>query len=231
MAPTDKRDKSGGIRHLALIPDGNRRFARERGLPAWYGHLAGVKKMKAFINWVFEDFGIPVLTIYGFSAKNFSRPRREVAKLMEIIEKNVREIAADESVHRNHIRLRFIGRTRMMPESIRMEISRAERATSGYDRFFLNIALAYDGQAEIADAVRAGARTEKAIESALYLGGLPQPDLIIRTSGERRLSGFLLWGSSYAEFGFSQKNWPAFEKKDLARLVSDYGRRNRRFGR
>jgi tritrans,polycis-undecaprenyl-diphosphate synthase [geranylgeranyl-diphosphate specific] len=218
------------IRHLGLIPDGNRRFARSHGKPAWQGHLAGVKTMHKFIRWVFEDWGIPVLTIYGFSANNFSRPAFEVSKLMKIIKENVEQISTDPAIARNGVRVRFIGRLHLMPPAVRDAIKTAERLTAGNAKFSLNIALAYDGQAEIADAVAAGARTEKEIESRLYLAGLPQPDLIIRTSGEQRLSGFLLWGSSYAEFAFCRKNWPAFGKADLRRMIDDYNRRNRRFG-
>jgi tritrans,polycis-undecaprenyl-diphosphate synthase [geranylgeranyl-diphosphate specific] len=219
------------VKHLGLIPDGNRRFARAKGIPAWQGHLEGSRKMKQFISWVFEDWKIPVLTIYGFSAKNFGRSPFEVSKLMEIIEANVRELASNELVRRNKVHLKFIGRTRLLPEKVREAIRDAEEKTAENNKFHLNIALAYDGQAEIADAVASGARTERELEKAMYLGNLPQPDLIIRTSGERRLSGFLLWGSNYAEFAFPQTNWPAFQKKDLSRILADYGRRNRRFGR
>lgn len=219
------------IRHLGLIPDGNRRFAKERNQLPWWGHEKGVAKMREFFHWVFEDWQISVLTVYGLSSKNLSRPKIEVSKILHLIKWGLSDAKRTDQFMMENVRINFIGRTHLFPSAFQKALRSAERATEENDRFNLNIALAYDGHSEIADAVSGGARTEKEIEQATYIGRFPQPDLIIRTGGEKRLSGFLLWGSSYAELDFVSKMWPEFSREDLKKSVSGFERRNRRFGK
>lgn len=224
-------ESRSSIRHLGLIPDGNRRFARAKSKPPWWGHEAGVLKMRQFFHWVFRDWGIPILTVYGLSSKNLSRPQAEVSKILSLVKWGLKDAEKTDLFLMRNVRLRFIGRLNLLPKSFQAVIRLAEKATEGNRRHFLNLAFAYDGQAEIVDAVARGARTEEEIGQKTYLGDFPPPDLIIRTSGEQRLSGFLLWGSSYSEFAFCPKNWPAFSKTDLSSILRDYESRNRRFGR
>ncbi|MFH0961398.1 MAG: polyprenyl diphosphate synthase [archaeon] len=219
------------IRHLGLIPDGNRRFARGKSKPPWWGHEAGVRNMREFFHWVFEGWKIPVLTVYGLSSKNLSRAPVEVSRIFSLIKLGLKDAEKKDFFMMNNVRLRFIGRLHLLPKNFQSALRSAERATEANKKFFLNIAFAYDGQAEIVDAVAKGARTEEEISQKIYLGGFPPPDLIIRTSGEQRLSGFLLWGSSYSEFAFCRKKWPEFVRKDLDSILRNYEARNRRFGR
>lgn len=234
-------------RHIGVIMDGNRRFAREAGsAQVSFGHARGAEKLQQLLSWCY-DYGIPVVTVWSFSLDNFHRDTGEVDSLFKLFEDKTRELIHSSEVHKNDVRVRYIGKTELLPPSLQEAIRAAEEATADYDRFHLNIAMAYGGREEITDAFRnylsaqleAGRSLEeamegldlKAIEPHLYTSGLPEPDLILRTSGEVRLSGFLLWQSCYSEFYFCDTNWPAFRKIDFLRALRSHHQRQRRFGR
>lgn len=231
------RPKSGKIpAHIGVIPDGNRRYAKSRGLLSLFGHRDGISNMERFVMQAFEELDIPILTIYTFSLENFNRPKIEVAYLMKLLEAKFRKIAADDGIHRNEVRVRAVGRLNLLPPNVRAAIKAAEDATKHYKRHLLNLAIAYDGRSEIVDAVKKlkGNKRridESALNGALYFSGIPEPDLIIRTGGEQRLSGFLLWNSSYAEIIFRKELWPEYTGEMLMADIEEYGNRQRRFGR
>jgi short-chain Z-isoprenyl diphosphate synthase len=227
--------------------DGNRRFARNmRASNVAFGHRVGAEKLREMLNWCFER-DIPVVTVWGFSIDNFHRDDQEVDQLFELFERKTREMVTSPDLHDNQVRVRFIGRRDLLPESLQDAIREVEYATGHYQRFVLNIALAYGGREEIADAFkeylaheqRNGRTLDDAIteftpnvlERYLYTSGLPEPDLIIRTSGEVRLSGFMLWQSANSEYYFCDTHWPAFRKIDFLRALRSYDQRSRRFGR
>lgn len=230
--------------HIGIILDGNRRWASARDMIPWEGHREGAEKVKSFLEWCL-DMGIKTVTLYGFSTENFNRSEKEVEELMNIYEENLAEILRSEVIHDNMVRIRAIGRINLLPEGVRKLIAEVEEATKDYDRFYLNIALAYGGRAEIVDAtkkiaskVKDGELSLKDIDEAvfekhLYTSYLPKqdPDLIIRTSGESRLSGFLLWQSAYSELFFVDVYWPEFREIDLERVIRSFQQRHRRFGR
>jgi short-chain Z-isoprenyl diphosphate synthase len=232
--------------HVGLILDGNRRFARSRGLPdILEGHRLGASKLEEVLTWC-EELDIRMVTIWILSTENLSRPPEELSGLLKLIENKLRDAARDPKVHRKRMRIRAIGKLEILPSSMREAIQEMEAATRDYDGFYLNVALAYGGRQEIADAVQNllrdraahGAPLERAIEEVtpenlgkyLYTYDLPDPDLIIRTSGEVRLSGFLLWQSAYSEYYFCDAYWPAFRRIDLLRAIRSYQQRERRFG-
>jgi short-chain Z-isoprenyl diphosphate synthase len=233
--------------HIGVIMDGNRRFARLTGLGnASLGHQRGAAKLQEVLSWCYE-VGIPVVTVWSFSLDNFHRDTTEVESLLKLFEDKTREMVDHSDVHKNNVRVRYIGKLDLLPEGLQRAIGAVEEATAGYEKFRLNIAMAYGGREEITDAfqryladqaaqgqdLQAVAENfeEKAIEPYLYTNGLPEPDLILRTSGEVRLSGFLLWQSAYSEFYFCDSNWPAFRKIDFLRALRSYHERQRRFGR
>jgi len=233
--------------HIGIIMDGNRRYARSLGSShVSLGHQAGADKLQQVLSWCYEA-GIPVVTVWSFSLDNFHRDTSEVEALLQLFEDKTRELAEHSEVHTNQVRVRYIGKTELLPESLRDAIRGVEEATASYDRFHLNIAMAYGGREEITDAFRCyladqierGGTLEQALESFddraiephLYTSGLPEPDLILRTSGEVRLSGFLLWQSAYSEFYFCDTYWPAFRRIDLLRALRSHSLRQRRFGK
>lgn len=233
--------------HLGIIMDGNRRFARQLGFQrAIDGHQRGADKLHEVLRWC-RASDVQVVTVWCFSLENFQRSTEEVEALLGLFEEKTREMAEDAQVHEHRIRVRFIGRLELLPESLRNEIARVEEMTADYDQFELNIAMAYGGRQEIADAfrrhiaerAREGADVEEilagldahSIDPYLYTSGQPEPDLILRTSGETRLSGFLLWQSAYSEFYFCDTNWPAFREIDFLRALRAFDERQRRFGR
>jgi short-chain Z-isoprenyl diphosphate synthase len=234
-------------KHIGIIMDGNRRFARMLGASDMsFGHKLGADKLREMLDWCFEH-QIPVVTVWGFSLDNFNRDSDEVRSLLELFELKTREMIDSPDLHDNQVRVRFIGRRDLLPQSLQDTIAAVEHATGHYQRFVLNIALAYGGREELADAfreymvqqLRTGKDLEqavtgfshKALERFLYTSGLPEPDLIIRTSGEVRMSGFLMWQSAYSEYYFCDTNWPAFRKIDFLRALRSYDDRQRRFGR
>jgi len=230
--------------HIAVILDGNRRWALERSLNPWIGHKQGAEKVEDLLDWCLE-MGVKSITLYAFSTENFRRSPREVEKIMNIAEEKLRKLLTDKRIHENHVKVKIIGRKSLLPESLRKLINEAEEATKEYNEHFLNVALAYGGRAEIVDATKKIAEkvekgeikskdiNEKLFEKFLYTAHLPKqdPDLIIRTSGEERLSGFLLWQSAYSELCFLDIYWPEFRKIDLLRAIRTFQKRKRRFGK
>jgi short-chain Z-isoprenyl diphosphate synthase len=234
-------------KHIGIIMDGNRRFARDLGsTQVSMGHARGAEKLQQVLSWCYET-EIPVVTVWSFSLDNFHRDTSEVEALFQLFEDKTRELAQHSEVHKNDVRVRYIGKIDLLPPSLQEAIRAAEEATAHYDRFHLNIAMAYGGREEITDAFRhyleaeaaegkslaevAKSFDDRAIEPHLYTSGLPEPDLILRTSGEVRLSGFLLWQSCYSEFYFCDTYWPAFRKIDFLRALRSHHQRQRRFGR
>jgi undecaprenyl diphosphate synthase len=222
--------------HVAIIMDGNRRWARERGLPEAEGHAAGVDAVRRTVSHAIRR-GIPVLSLYAFSRENWGRSDAEVSWLLALLESAIRT-ETPELVEQG-VEVHLLGRLDELPEGTRRSIGRALDVTRGGDRLTLNIAFNYAGRAEIVDAVRALVRSgmpadaidEDAVAGALYTAGMPDPDLVIRTGGEQRLSNFLIWQSAYAEFVSTPVQWPAFGAEALDDALSDYARRSRRFGR
>ncbi|HID61015.1 MAG TPA: di-trans,poly-cis-decaprenylcistransferase [Hadesarchaea archaeon] len=229
-------------KHIAIILDGNRRFAEDRGLDRINGHFFGAKKLEEVVGWC-QELGIKHVTVYAFSTENFNRPETEVQTLMDLFAEKFKEVARDERVHKYKIRVRVIGNLGYLPEKVRQAVEEAQKVTQSYDGYTLNLAIGYGGRAELAEAVRRICERiergelkpnevdEDVINKHLYTAGLPDPDLIIRTSGEERLSGFLLWQSAYSELYFCEANWPEFTKIDFLRAVRTYQSRERRFGR
>ncbi len=226
--------------HIAIIMDGNGRWAQRRGLPRLMGHRAGRRAVREVVEGSVE-LGVDVLTLYTFSLENWERGPREVAGLMRILEQVLRE--EREELRRNNVRLRTIGRLDLLPEHSRQVLEETRAYLEPSTGMTLVLALSYGGRAEIVDAVRrllASDRKRRVpLESVdeeffrhlLDTNGLPDPDLLIRTSGELRLSNFLLWQSAYAEFWVTDTLWPDFRRKHLFQAVHDFQRRSRRFGR
>lgn len=230
--------------HIALILDGNRRWAEKHIKIEKIGHFQGADAVEMLLDWC-EELGIQIVTLYVLSTENLFRGNEELENLYDLIEARLCKLYADPRIHRNRMRVRAIGRTELLPESIRDIIAKLDEATAGYDRRYLNVAVAYGGQIELVDAVRKiGIRirngelnaedvTAKHIEESLYTSYLPQPspDMVLRTSGEKRLSGFLLWQSAYSELIFMDIMWPEFRKIDLLRAIRIYQKRRRRMGK
>ncbi len=229
-------------KHVAIIMDGNRRYSKLQGnMDVVKGHEIGVDTLEKVLDWSIE-LGIEIITVYAFSTENFNRPEHEVEGLMKLFVKNFKRLVDHEKIHRNEVRVKVVGRTELIPESVRAAIKEAEDATAHYDKRLFNIAIGYDGRLEIIDSfkkiiadVQAGKITiddvdEELVSKNLYTGGLDDPNLIIRTSGEERLSGFLLWQSSYSELYFCETLWPELRKVDFIRAIRSYQARDRRFG-
>lgn len=229
--------------HVAVILDGNRRWARERMLEPWVGHYYGAEKVEELLKWCL-DLGVRTLTLYAFSIENFRRPREEVEAIFKVIEERLLKLVNDPRIYEYRVRVKLLGRRELLPERLRELFEEAERRTEGFSERFLNVAVAYGGRAEIVDAIRSiaeGVRRgevspdevdEELVERYLYTAHLPNPhpDLIIRTSGEERLSNFLLWQSAYSELCFLDVYWPEFRRIDLLRAIRVYQSRQRRFG-
>lgn len=239
----EKKVRKGKIpKHVAIIMDGNRRLAERRGLTPWDGHRLGAEKVEEVLEWC-SDIGIKTTTAYAFSTENFNRPKEEVEKLFDLFEEYFNKVARDKRIHRRKTRVKAIGRVERFPERVRRAIRNAEEATKDYNNFFLNLAVAYGGRQEVLDAVKKIAEEvregrlnideidEKIISRRLYTAGLPDPDLVIRTSGEERISGFLLWQSAYSELYFCETYWPGFRKIDFLRAIRTFQQRKRRFGK
>ena len=226
-------------RHVAVIMDGNGRWAKQRGRPRLFGHRAGADSLRAILR-ACRDHGVEYLTVYAFSTENWVRPQDEVSGLMSLLKTFLKK--DEHELHENQVRLRVTGRLQDLPKAVRNELERVMAATRNYEKGHLILALSYGGRAEIVDAVRAIAADvgagrlapeaidEKAIAARLYLPDVPDPDLMIRTSGELRLSNFLLWELSYSEFYFTETLWPDFREADFAKALEEYARRQRRYG-
>jgi tritrans,polycis-undecaprenyl-diphosphate synthase [geranylgeranyl-diphosphate specific] len=227
------------LQHLAIIPDGNRRWAKQHGLPLIEGHRIGIDKLRDVLKWC-RNLDIRMVTFWGFSMENFDRDKDEVQLLMRLFEQKIEEVNREE-VHKYKIRVRVFGRRELLPTKVREKIEKFEKETEGYSDYYANILLAYGGKQEIIDACnflledcRKGkltSVTEENFPKYLSTGELPDPDLIIRTSGEQRLSGFMPWKTTYSELYFCPKLWPDFSEQDLKDALDDYQRRKRRFGR
>jgi undecaprenyl diphosphate synthase len=226
--------------HIAIIMDGNGRWARRRSLPRVAGHKAGVQSVRSTVE-TCAQLGVRVLTLYAFSVENWKRPRAEVETLWRLLRLYLRSELA--LMMRNDIRFSAMGRLDELPSYVRVELEEVIRKTSGNRGLLLNLAINYGGRAEIvdavkslvADALRQGASPELAIDEAaisrrLYTAGLPDPDLLIRTSGEMRVSNFLLWQIAYAELYVTETLWPDFKRTELLEAILDYQKRDRRFG-
>jgi tritrans,polycis-undecaprenyl-diphosphate synthase [geranylgeranyl-diphosphate specific] len=232
-----------GLEHIAIILDGNRRWASENDLNPWLGHKKGAETVEQLLDWC-EKLNVKFVTLYTFSTENFRRSPEEIEEIMHIAEEKFRKLLTDERIHRNKVHVKVIGRTNMLPESLQNLIIDVEKSTSSYDNQFLNFAFAYGGRAEIVDAAKKIAEKVKSgeldlndvdettIEKYLYTSHMPkqEPDLIIRTSGEERLSGFLLWQSAYSELCFLDVFWPDFRLIDLLRAIRTFQNRKRRYG-
>lgn len=230
--------------HIGLILDGNRRWAFEHLKLPWEGHQFGADKLEDILEWCL-DLNIRSITIYAFSMENFQRPNKEVEEIMSLLEKRLMKLLHDEKIHKYRIKIKVLGRIPLLPKRIQAIIHQLEEVTQNYDEHYLNIALAYGGRAEIIDASKKIARqvkmgkldvseiTEDVVEKYLYTAHLPKPDtdLIIRTSDEERLSGFLLWQGAYSELCFIDVFWPDFRRIDLWRAIRTYQQRERRYGK
>lgn len=238
----EKEVFSGQIpKHVAVIMDGNRRYAKETGSTEREGHEKGRDKLEEVLDWCLH-LGVEILTAYAFSTENFSRPEDEVVYIMDLLQNTLVRLADDERVHENEVCMRVIGDRSIIPDSVLEAVEYAEGRTSEYHKFHLNIAVAYGGREEITRAVREIATkvkngdmdiddiTESSISENLYTKDLPDPDLVLRTSGELRISNFLLWQLAYSEFYFTDVYWPGFRYIDFLRAIRSYQQRFRRFG-
>jgi undecaprenyl diphosphate synthase len=223
-------------RHVAIIMDGNRRWARARGLAELEGHAAGVETIRNLLKHAVRR-GIPILSLYAFSRENWARTDEEVTGLFGLLEAAIRD--ETNELRREGVRIRLLGRLEELPEATRHSIDEGLAATAGGERLLLNIAFNYAGRTEIVDAVRRIVSSgvapdeidEQAISNSLYTVGLPDPDLVIRTGGDQRMSNFLVWQSAYAEFYFCSQLWPDFDVGAFDAALVDYASRLRRFGR
>ena len=230
--------------HIAIILDGNRRWAKRNLTIQEKGHFKGADAVENLLDWC-EEFDIKIITLYVLSAENLDRKNEELDYLYELIHKRLEKLHDDPRLHKNKMRVKAIGTIELLPDSIKDVLTRLDKITKDYDKHFLNIAIAYGGQDELVDAVKkigtqirdgeldAEDINKEVIESNLYTSHLPQssPDMILRTSGEKRMSGFLLWQSAYTEIHFSNNFWPDFNEKDLNKALIDYQSRVRKFGR
>ncbi len=229
-------------KHVAIIMDGNRRFSKIQGnIKIIEGHKKGIATLERVLDWC-VDLGIEIVTAYAFSTENFNRSPDEVKGLMKLFQENFEAIAQNKKIHQNEVQVKAVGKLELLPENVRKAIKIAEESTSSYKKRRVNIAIGYDGRLEIIDAIQKIAQKVKdgklSIESInedmvndnLYTAGLEDPNLIIRTSGEERLSGFLLWQSSYSELYFCDSLWPQLRKVDFLRALRSYQQRERRFG-
>ncbi len=222
--------------HIAIIPDGNRRWAKKKGMDYKQAYAIGIKHIGDVLKWC-KELGIPMLTMWGFSTDNLKRDKHEVAVLFDLFRKNLKEAIDSDDRNKRELCVRFFGRINVFPRIIQEMMKKAEEITAGGERKYqLNLMLGYGGREELVDAVNKMVRDgrqvdEKTIGETLYTKNLPDPDLIIRTSGEQRLSGFMPWQACYSELYFSKKLWPDFSKRDFVASLHDYARRKRRFGK
>lgn len=240
---TKNLEKDKMPKHVAIIMDGNRRYSKIQGnMSAIEGHKRGVDTLENVLEWCI-DLGIDIVTVYAFSTENFKRNENEVKDLMQLFVDSFLSISTNKKIHKNEVRLKAVGRLDLFPEEVRDAIKDAEKSTEKYDKRLINIAMGYDGRIEIVDAFKKIAYEvkkgkinpedidENMINNNLYTAGLEDPNLVIRTSGEERLSGFLLWQSSYSELYFTDSLWPELRKVDFLRAIRSYTQRQRRFGK
>ena len=229
-------------KHVAIMMDGNRRYAMIQGnMSPVDGHKHGRNTLEEFLGWC-VDLGIKIVTVYAFSSKNFNRPQKEIRGLMSLFKENFEGMRNNKKIHENEVCVKAVGQLDLLPDDVRKAIKIAEASTASYKRMILNVALGYDGRLEIVDAIKKISMNvkdgkvdledinEELVNKNLYTAGLDDPNLIIRTSGEERFSGFLLWQASYSELYFCDSFWPAFRKVDFLRALRSYQQRERRFG-
>lgn len=230
-------------KHIAVILDGNRRWAKKNMRIQKIGHQKGADRVEDLIDWC-RELGIKIITIYGLSTENLEKRQDEIDYLFQLMEDKLRKLLHEPKLHKYRMRVKGLGKINLLPKGMQDVISKLEEVTKNYDGMYFNIAIAYGGQTELVDAVKKIAGMVKEgkidindidkdlIESCLYTSHLPQaaPDLILRTSGEQRLSGFLIWQSAYSELIFMDIFWPEFRKIDLMRAIRTYQKRQRRFG-
>ncbi len=226
-------EQKRSLNHVAIIMDGNGRWAKKRGLPRTFGHRAGVENVRKVVRYC-SDNNIGYLTVYAFSTENFSRPADEVSALMDLlIEYFNKEI---DELFANDVRVNIIGDTSMFSPKVKQAIENAHKKTKDCKKLVFSVALGYGARAEIAQAINKMLAegksnvTEEDISKYLYTFDMPDPDLIIRTSGEQRLSNFLLYQAAYSEFYFTDTLWPDFDEKEFDKAIEEYQRRDRRFG-
>ena len=224
-------------RHIAIIMDGNRRFADKLGLDRNAGHLLGRDRFEEVIDWCFSEIGIKVLTFYAFSIENFRRDSQEVNDIMRLCIEELEQGMNSSFIHDNKIRVRIIGHLESLPKDVHDAAKRIMDRTKNYNKRFLNVALAYGGREDILQAIHRIARDvrnnklktvdieEGIVSSYLYTNGLPDPNLILRTSGEERLSNFLLWQAAHSDLYFADVYWPELKKRDLLRAIRTYQQR------
>jgi undecaprenyl diphosphate synthase len=225
--------------HIAIIMDGNGRWARKRGLPRTAGHKAGMESVKEIVE-TCNELGVKVLTLYAFSTENWKRPKKEIRLLMDYLKDFLAKYSNE--FNKKNIKLNAIGQLEKLPQSARNRLISTIEMTKGNQGLILNLALSYGGRAEIIEAVKKLVKDvqdkkfspeqidENIFSSYLHTGGLPDPDLLIRTSGEMRISNFLLWQISYSELYITNKLWPDFRQGDLVKAINEYSQRKRRFG-
>ena len=239
VTPT-KQPTTKTMNHLAIIMDGNRRWAKKQGKPTWFGHKHGAKNAKMAVEFCVE-YNIPYLTLYSFSTENFKRPQEELSHIFDIIVKGLSDKELQKLIGHG-VKIKFVGKRSLFPEKVKTVAEKIEKATQDGDKLTVNILFAYGGRLEITSALKSickdvkdgkltvGQITEKTIENNLWMAGCPDPDLIIRTGKRNRLSNFLAWQNVYSELLFSDKYWPAITKKDLKLAVADFEGRKRTYG-
>lgn len=241
MAQTIKageRERSGLPRHIAIILDGNGRWAKKRGMPRTAGHAAGAETFRQIATYC-KNIGVEYLTVYAFSTENWKRPEGEVGTIMKLLDKYLREAIA--TMERDKIKMKVLGDVSALSPELQEEIARTNEISSHYDGFQANICLNYGGRDEIVRAARryaedyaagkaTGELTEDEFASYLYSSGIPDPDLLIRPGGEVRISNFLLWQCAYSEFYFTDVLWPDFTPDELEKAIAVFNARDRRFG-
>jgi len=223
-------------KHIGIILDGNRRFAKKLMLKPWMGHEWGAKKVHKLLDWV-SELGVKEVTFYALSIQNFNRPKQEFDYLMNLFKKEFEGLTQKDKldeINKKGLRINFIGRLHMLPEDVQEKMNQLMELTAKNSKYFVNFAMAYGGREEIIDAVSKLVQdgkevNEETLGKNLWLNS--EPDLIIRTGGEKRVSNFMLWQGSYAELIFIDKTWPEMEKQDLIEAINDYSDRDRRFGR
>lgn len=227
------------VHHMAIIPDGNRRWAKKHGLDPLEGHRRGIDLMGEVLKWA-RAHKVRMVSFWAFSSENFNRDRREVEGLFQAFETNLKKVLQEGNFEKYDVRVRFIGDIGRFPLRIRQGVREVERKTAKHKKYSVNLFIGYGGRAELVQmakriandfTLRSGKIDEKAVAARLWTAGLPDPDLIIRTSGEQRISGFMPFQSAYSELYFCDKLWPDFKKSDFAAALAEFKRRKRRWGK
>lgn len=235
------KEHPANVNHLAIIMDGNRRFAWSKALETGLGHRMGKQKLEQVLDWVLE-LEIPFFTVYALSTDNLTRETTELEGLFKLYAEGLRDIADDPRIHENKVKVQIIGMRELLPDKVNLAIDYAESKTAEYGDYTFTVCLAYGSREEMLDAIKSIASDhsageleldcidEREVSRRLYTADMPDPDLVIRTSGEERISNFLLWQMAYSELYFTDVFWPSFSKKELLKAIQTYQARKRRFG-